>query len=337
MNKLHSENTLRITALWAFSEALLGGILHALQVPFAGLVLSAFAVICISALAVSDYHKGKILKATLLVIIIKALLSPHTPVAAYFAVFLQGLFGEIIFLIGIPYFISCLSLGVFALLQSAFQKLIILTIIFGVGFWKAMDEFLNSVTQQFSPGTVSYSFYIVIIFVLLHLVAGIFTGVFAGRMPQSLKNSGKEFSNLKFELPASFEQTISPKTKRSKFSNPIFWILFLLLAFILYQIYSERSLMAFTESKALKLLIRAILVLIFWYFFLAPLLLKIFHRWLSKQQNKFSKEIEKIIQLIPEMKYIIQQCWNKTSGSKGFNHISKFIRFTFCMLLKDSK
>ncbi|MEO5572384.1 MAG: hypothetical protein ABIT08_02485, partial [Bacteroidia bacterium] len=95
MNQLHSENTLRITALWAFSEALLGGILHALQVPFAGLVLSAFAVICISALAVSDYHRGKILKATLLVVIVKALLSPHTPVAAYFAVFLQGLFGEL--------------------------------------------------------------------------------------------------------------------------------------------------------------------------------------------------------------------------------------------------
>ena len=109
MNNSKSENTLRITALWAFSEALFGGILHALQVPFAGLVLSAFAVICMAALAASGYYKGKILKATLLVLIVKAMLSPHTPVAAYFAVFLQGLFGEIIFLLGIPYFISCIA------------------------------------------------------------------------------------------------------------------------------------------------------------------------------------------------------------------------------------
>ncbi|HKR07329.1 MAG TPA: hypothetical protein VJY62_22030, partial [Bacteroidia bacterium] len=207
MNPSQPANTLRITALWAFSEALLGGILHGLQIPFTGLILSAFAVVCMAALASSDQHRGKILKATLLVIIVKALLSPHTPVAAYLAVFLQGLFGELIFMIGIPYFIACLSLGIFALLQSAFQKLIILTIIFGVDFWKAMDEFLNSVTKQFGFENVSYSFYIVVIFVLLHFVAGIFTGIFAGKLPRTLKNSEKEFSNLKFEIPGTFEET----------------------------------------------------------------------------------------------------------------------------------
>jgi hypothetical protein len=331
------ENTLRITALWAFSEALLGGVLHALQIPFAGLVLSAFAVICMAALAASDYHRGKILKATLLVVIVKALLSPHTPVAAYFAVFLQGLFGELIFMIGIPYFIGCLSLGIFALLQSAFQKLIILTIIFGVDFWKAMDEFLNGITKDFGLENVSYSFYFVLLFVLLHFIAGIFTGIFAGRLPGTLANSEKEFSTLQFEIPVSIDNTLNEKTKNKKFTNPLFWFLFLLLIVGLYQVYSESSLMSFAESKALKLLIRGVLVLALWYFFLAPLLLKIFHRWLSKQQNKFSNEIEKIIQLIPEMKYIVLQCWNKTSDSKGFNHLNKFIRFTFFMLLKETR
>ena len=332
-----SENTLRITALWAFSEALLGGILHALQIPFAGLVLSAFAVICMAALAVSDYQRGKILKATLLVIIVKAMLSPHTPIAAYFAVFLQGLFGELIFLIGIPYFISCVSLGVFALLQSAFQKLIILTIVFGMDFWKAMDEFLNSVITQFGLEKFSYSLYVVVIFVLLHFIAGIFTGIFAGRLPRTLKNSEKEFHNLRFEIPDSFNHAAAAKPKKKKFSKPLFWFLFLLLAFGLYQAYSENSMIALIESKALKLLIRALLVIIFWYFFLAPLLLKIFHKWLSKQRNKFSVEIEKIIQLIPEMRYITLQSWNKTSGYKGIRRLNKFIRFTFFMLLKDSK
>ncbi|HKR05390.1 MAG TPA: hypothetical protein VJY62_12215, partial [Bacteroidia bacterium] len=58
------------------------------------------------------------------------------------------------------------------------------------------------------------------------------------------------------------------------------------------------------------------------------------HRWLSKQRNKFSVEIEKIIQLLPEMKYVTMQCWNKTSDSKGFARLNKFIRFTFFMLLQ---
>ena len=40
--------TLRITALWAFSEAFMGGILHGLQIPFAGLVLGFVASVCIT-------------------------------------------------------------------------------------------------------------------------------------------------------------------------------------------------------------------------------------------------------------------------------------------------
>jgi hypothetical protein len=172
---------------------------------------------------------------------------------------------------------------------------------------------------------------------LLHFIAGIFTGVFTGRLPRTLKNSEKEFHNLRFEIPDTFKQPAAAKRKKKKFANPLFWILFLMLALGLYQAYSDGSMMAFIESKALKLLIRALLVIIFWYFFLAPLLLKIFHKWLSKQRNKFSVEIEKIIQLIPEMKFISIQCWNKTSGSKGLKHLNKFIRFTFFMLLKDSK
>src|SRR6185436_11500896 len=272
-----------------------------------------------------------------LVIIVKAMLSPHTPVAAYFAVFLQGLFGEMIFLIGIPYFISCLSLGIFALLQSAFQKLIILTILFGMSFWKAMDEFLNSIIMQLGFENVSYSFYIVAVFVLLHLIAGILTGIFAGRLPKYFNTSEKEFSSLQFQIPGSFEEPQPGKSKKKKFANPLFWILFLVLALGLYQAYSDGSMMAFIESKALRLLTRAVLVLIFWYFFLAPLLLKLFHNWILKQRNKFANEIEKIIQLIPEMKFITIQCWNKTSDTKGFGRLNKFIRFTFYMLMKNTK
>ena len=138
---------LRITALWAFSEAFLGGILHAFHLPFAGLILSSFAVLCMVVISINGYRKGQILKATILVMIVKALLSPHTPVSAYLAVLLQGAFGELFFAFGIPFFLSCLFLGISALMQSALQKLIILTLIFGMDFWNAVDEFLSSARQ----------------------------------------------------------------------------------------------------------------------------------------------------------------------------------------------
>ena len=41
----------RLTALWAFTESGLGGIMHALQIPFTGLLVGGMAVIMISLIA----------------------------------------------------------------------------------------------------------------------------------------------------------------------------------------------------------------------------------------------------------------------------------------------
>ena len=88
---------LRITALWAFSESAFGGILHALAIPFRGLFISSAAVLFISLIALFSKSSKEILKATLIVILIKALVSPHSPLAAYFAVSLQGVLGYLLF------------------------------------------------------------------------------------------------------------------------------------------------------------------------------------------------------------------------------------------------
>ena len=218
---------LRITALWAFSEAFLGGILHAFHIPFAGLILSSFAVLCMVALTLQEYKKGQILKATLLVIIVKALLSPHTPLSAYLAVLLQGAFGELVFILGLPYFISCLLLGIFALMQSAFQKLIILTLIFGINFWTALDEFLNSINKMMGIESVSYSLYLILFYLGLHMLVGIFIGIFAHRLPKIISSSESEFSSMRFVIPESLSLIPMVKKSKSKFAKPIFWILFL--------------------------------------------------------------------------------------------------------------
>jgi hypothetical protein len=326
---------LRITALWAFSEAFLGGILHAFHIPFAGLILSSFAVLCMVALNLQGYYKGLILKATILVIIIKALISPHTPVSAYFAVLLQGAFGELLFFTGVPFFFSCIFLGIAALMQSAFQKLIILTLIFGVDFWKALDEFLNTITKLMGAATVSYSFYLVIIYLVVHFVAGLFIGVFSYRLPGLLLGAKEEFKDIQFSIPDSLVIIPLTKNSKTKFGKPIYWLLFLLLSFALYQAYSEKSLLILAQSKAVKLIIRSTLFLLFWYFFAAPLLLLLFQKWLAKQQGKFSQEIDSILKLLPEMKFITEKCWIQTKDFRGLRRVNKFIRFTFFMLLSN--
>lgn len=333
MNKVSSNIQLRITALWAFSEAFLGGILHAFHIPFAGLILSSFAVLCMVSLSLHGNTKGQLLKATILVIIIKAVLSPHTPVSAYFAVLLQGAMGELIFLIGLPFFISCLVLSCAALMQSAFQKLIILTLIFGMDFWKAIDQFLNSINQMMGLADFSYSFYLVVFYLGLHFLAGVLIGILANRLPRLFESKGLEFEPFIFVVPDNLVLAPFQNSTQNKFKKPIFWILILLILVVLFQLYIEGASVQFVKSKALKLILRSTLLLFVWYFLLAPVLLLIFQKWLAKQQGKFSKEVDSVLKLIPEMKYIVEQTWTKTKSFKWPKRLSKFIGFTFFMLL----
>src|SRR3954468_19918714 len=88
----------RLIALWVVCEALLGGIIHGLKLPVSGLVVGSSAVICISLMAYYVPVRGSILKATIIVAVFKMMLSPQAPLPAYFAVFFQGLLGELLFL-----------------------------------------------------------------------------------------------------------------------------------------------------------------------------------------------------------------------------------------------
>lgn len=145
----------------------------------------------------------------------------------------------------------------------------------------------------------------------------------------------EEFKDLQFSIPDSLVIIPFAKNSKTKFGKPIYWLLFLLLSFALYQAYSEKSLLILAQSKAVKLIIRSTLFLLFWYFFAAPLLLLLFQKWLAKQQGKFSQEIDSILQLLPEMKFITEKCWIQTKDFRGLRRVNKFIRFTFFMLLSN--
>lgn len=115
----------RLITFWVISEVVAGGMVHGFHVPFVGMIVSDFAVVCICLIGyyagtmpekmkhsteVSErwFTKGAIIKSTIIVCIFKMMLSPHTPPTVYFAVFFQGLMGQILF-INIKHFrISCI-------------------------------------------------------------------------------------------------------------------------------------------------------------------------------------------------------------------------------------
>ena len=88
----------RLTALWALSEAGLGGVLHAIQFPVTGLLVGGFAIVLISLIAYfSDNKWETIFRSLLVVLIIKLAVSPHSPPTSYLAVSFQAFMSALIF------------------------------------------------------------------------------------------------------------------------------------------------------------------------------------------------------------------------------------------------
>lgn len=173
----------RLTALWALSEAGLGGLMHAFKLPFTAVLVGGTAICLIAMIA---HHGGSraILRALVTVLIVKALASPQSPPTAYLAVAFQGLAGWALFGSPLSFRVAALGLGILALLQSAFQKLMVLYLIYGKALPEALDIFGGYVARQLGQGQgMSLSYGVAGVYVGIYALAGVWTGWLAGRLP----------------------------------------------------------------------------------------------------------------------------------------------------------
>lgn len=131
----------KLILLWGFVESGLGGMMHLLQIPFTGFVIGAFSII-INVLLVrySRFSLRIHLFALGLVLLIKFTLSPHSPLGAYLAVAFQGLLAALWFKsLGIHRF-SVLGYALLVMWESALQKPLMATLIFGQALWEGVYE-----------------------------------------------------------------------------------------------------------------------------------------------------------------------------------------------------
>lgn len=328
----NSPVTLRITALWAFSEAFLGGILHGIKIPFAGLFLAFIASVCITIIAAGTRKKGEIIKATLLVIIIKFILSPHTPPMAYVAVMMQGLAGELFFIGRRTIKLSAFFLTLFSLVYSAFQHLLVLTILFGNSWWKATDIFLNKITQTFLPGTHQYSLYIIIIYLSCYLIAGILGGIMNIRIVQKVNAGEKANSILQMaeQLPA--QNIFLVKKKHHKKKTVLFFMggLMLLLLIISYLPFFNSS---FSKNKVTEIILRAVIILLAWNYFITPLLRKWMQQWIEKYKERKKGSLNQVISLLPEVRSLLNISWQLSKHPKKLVHIKGFITNSILLIV----
>jgi len=329
----------KLTALWAFSEAALGGILHAFKIPMRGIFVGGSAAILISLIAYFSDRKGTVLKSTLLVILIKGIVSPHTPLTAYFAVFLQGILGEVLFFRKRFFKISALLMGILTLLFSSIQKIFILTLIFGNTLWESIDQFASIVVNKFiaqeNVVDFRFSYLLVGLYLGLHVFVGVFVGLFAGKLPFWI---GDVIKDDKLEITA-FNNTKTESSKKKKGKRKRWWqrlsgiifISFVVIMVALSYLYPELG-----SNKAAEILfmaLRALLIMIIWYSLVGPLALRLLRKYLKKKENLYASEISKIVDSFPHLRSLVSYCWKISSPEKGYRKIKSFLIYLVSFLL----
>lgn len=333
LKQIHSSFVVnRLTALWALNEAGLGGILHALQSPFTGIFVGGIAIILIALIAYfAEQKTAALVKATLIVLIIKALVSPHSPLPAYLAVSFQATAGIIFFNLIPSHRLAALLLGISGLLESAFQKIITLTLLYGRSLWESIDLFFDYILQQFGilepSASVHASWGLIMIYILLYLVSGIVIGCLAGLLPLELNHTGyfRDLSDLKQEIalvqaPATVIRPARPFWKKRLFRISAVLFLIILVFTIL-----NPELKGVT--KALYVLARTGVVLLIWYFLVAPFLTWLLRRYLYKQRHAYAGDVEKILIIMPGLKSASKLIWNRSG------HLSFFRRWKYFLVL----
>lgn len=297
MQVKNSNSITRLTALWALSESGLGGLMHAIKIPFTGFFLGGFAIVIITLMAqLSDKPFKSIMQATMLVVLIKAAASPHSPPMAYIAVGFQGLAGALIYQL-IPFVrLAAVLFGSIALFESAVQKFLVATLIFGKSIWEALDGFVAAVLKDLSLFyDFSFSFWLIGIYTFVYVIWGAWLGWWASGRLQVLEQKQERVLLSYSKLQLEEEEKQSPQKKR----NTKLWMtLFVLFGIIVVFVWQG------SMNKALYAVLRTVAALALLFYVLTPLVQWMMAYWVSKR--KTSSAFTNLMDTLPELRSYVK-------------------------------
>jgi hypothetical protein len=314
-NKISANNITitKLTALWALNESGLGGMLFALHIPLTGFFVGGFAIILIGLIAFySDNNFKQIIKATVLVLIIKAIASPHAPPPAYLAVAFQGVTGAVLFSCIRNYKVAAILLAVLAMAESFLQKIIVMTLIYGKSIWIALDKSIEGISKDFSIHTkVSFSYWIIGIYVLIHVVWGILIGIFSGKLPHLISKHTPAILDA-YQNKATEYDTDQQSASKRKNKN-IRWVSFLLILLFIIAVFLLSG--AYADYKIVYVIIRSVAAVLLLFFVLRPILTWGIQYWLKKQRTVTKQEAVEIMAMMPGLRNFVKPSWQMAKAN----------------------
>jgi len=311
----------KLTALWALNESGLGGFLHVFSTPFTGIIVGGISILLISLIAYYAEHKWKaILKALLIVLIIKMAVSPYSPFGAYVAVSFQALLGALLLTNFSWKGASLMVLGMVTFLESALQKLLILTIVYGTGFWQAINIYGVSVQKKLDfVSETSTTSVLVTTYLVVYGICGILAGFFIKDMIKIISNKKQK----DFYLEPDDLSTEKSKSKKP-FKSKVIWVwLFTVILIVLAFTFFGGELFGWKEG--VYIMLRSFLILMLWYLVIGPFLLKVVQKYLRKKESQYKEDISNAMDLFPYFRQIIAFTWNETKHLKGYMRFKHFM------------
>jgi hypothetical protein len=320
----------KLTALWALSESGLGGIMFALKIPMTGFFVGGFAVIIISLIAwFSNRDYKAIVQATILVVMVKALVSPHSPPPAYLAVAFQGLMGALLFRIISSYKLAAILLGMLAMVESAGQKLILMTLVFGKGLWQAVNAFFEQITKDFHLSIhASYAFWVIVIYLALYALWGAVVGSWAAAIPRQIEVNKEEVLS-RYANENSLENNISGQKKKSKRLMRILFFAGVLFFIAGIFIWSGAG-----SKQVLWIFLRSIAAILLLFFVLAPLMKYFINKWLAGRSEEKKKAAGELIYMLPQMRTYVAPAYRLAAvAGSPFKKLRHFILYMIILAL----
>lgn len=319
----------RLTALWAFSESGLGGILHAFQLPVTGLIVGGISVMMISFIALLSANNYKeIFTSLIIVLIIKAGVSPYTPVTAYIAVTFQAVAGYLFFRSFGINFGSIFLVGIITMLESALQHLLVLTFIFGQSFWKALDAFTAFVGRQFDTKFANGSQWLLGAYLGIYL----FTGMWIAWLTWRIMNDRNSFES---DVDTTVEVPLIINDKKR--SSRKLWIMLatlVVISVILFFLPKEGSWL-----PVVKALCWTLSVITIWFMLINPLLIKLIKQFLAGKEKAYNEEVSQTLAFLPVMRQLTFTAWQKSkeqkSGARWYVFMNTLIHWT--LIYSDDK
>lgn len=323
----------RLIALWVICEAFAGGIMHGIKVPFSGLIVSSLAIACIILIAWYVPYNSAIIKATIIVAIFKLLLSPHSPPTAYIAVFFQGLMGQLLLKKGRYFNLAAVIVAIFGLVESAIQRILVLMIVYGDEFWKAVNVFIQKLIKE--KETTNYSLAIAAAYIFFHALIGFFVGIYAVKLARDSGRWPTKYPELLMEKREVDSAAVGQKTSRRKKIKIIFLVAWLSLILLYLQAYFDPRASIIPSNTVVQIIARSVFILLSWYLVLSPLVMLTIQRLLHSQQGRYRKEIDVVITLIPQTRYIFKEAFLLSKNEKGMSRIKLFLKILLINVLAD--